>query len=366
MKIDSNVTPPHKQNNVKYSSLDGLRAYAAVGIVMMHVLANIEVKPTANVWTERVIPWFSDFTLLFMIISAFGICCGYYERIKSGLITPGNFYAKRYQRTWPFFALMVIISFVMEPGWATFCQSFANLTMCFNLLPNPKIEVIGVGWFLGTVFTFYMLFPFFTFLLDNKRRGWVVLGLSLLFCYLAIHYFSNPEMVVTKIGRVNIIYSAPFFIAGGLVFLYRDVLQRWTCMHTYVGLAVCVLATVLRLIFPMEALFVIPDMVVFILWLIYAIGSHSVVLNNSIAKYLGGISMEIYLCHMMFYRFVSLFHLERFFDDSNVLYVVTFAATLIGAICFSHVVKYHAFPFLINFIERNRNKSESNENLISQ
>lgn len=78
--------------------------------------------------------------------------------MKSAAITPANFYTKRYHRTWSFFAMMVMISFVMEPSWSTFCQSFADLTMCFNLLPNPNIEMIGVGWFLGTVFTFYMLF----------------------------------------------------------------------------------------------------------------------------------------------------------------------------------------------------------------
>ena len=60
--------------------------------------------------------------------------------------------------------------------------------MCFNLLPNPNIEVIGVGWLLGTVFTFYMLFPFFPFLMDNKKRGWMVLLLSLVFCYLVFWY----------------------------------------------------------------------------------------------------------------------------------------------------------------------------------
>ena len=161
--------------------MDGLRAYAAIGIVLMHVQANMAVKPSANVLTSEVIPWFTNFTLLFMIISAFSMCCGYYERVKTGVITPAKFYAKRYHRTWPFFAMMVVISLVMEPSWSTFCQSFADLTMCFNLLPNPNIEVIGVGWFLGTVFTFYMLFPFFTFLLDNKRRGWMVMVLSLAF-----------------------------------------------------------------------------------------------------------------------------------------------------------------------------------------
>lgn len=203
--MSKKLTPPTSGiSRENYASLDGLRAYAAIGIVMMHVQANIAVKPSVNVLTEKVIPWFTDFTLLFMVISAFSMCCGYYDRVKNGEITPAKFYAKRYHRTWPFFAMMVIIAFVMEPSWSTFCQSFADLTMCFNLLPNPEIEVIGVGWFLGTVFTFYMLFPFFTFLLDNKKRGWMVLGLSLAFCYIAITYFSSPNIVV---GPVNHQYS---------------------------------------------------------------------------------------------------------------------------------------------------------------
>lgn len=38
------ITPPENQNKVKrerYGSLDGFRAYAALGIILMHVLANI-------------------------------------------------------------------------------------------------------------------------------------------------------------------------------------------------------------------------------------------------------------------------------------------------------------------------------------
>ena len=70
------------------------------------------------------------------------------------------------------------------------------------------------------------------------------------------------------------------------------------------------------------------------------------VLNNRVVKYMSGISMEIYLCHMMFYRVVSMIHLERFVGQCDMLYVVTCCGTLVGAICFSHVVKYYVFPFL--------------------
>ena len=91
----NNSTPPHTSVKVRenFSSLDGLRAYAAVSIVLLHVLANLMIKPSDNILIGDVIPWFTNFTLLFMIISAFSMCCGYYERIKSGAITPAKFYA---------------------------------------------------------------------------------------------------------------------------------------------------------------------------------------------------------------------------------------------------------------------------------
>lgn len=340
--MSKKLTPPilgiAREN---YASLDGLRAYAAIGIVMMHVQANIAVKPSVNVLTEKVIPWFTDFTLLFMVISAFSMCCGYYDKVKNGEITPAKFYAKRYHRTWPFFAMMVMIAFVMEPSWSTFCQSFADLTMCFNLLPNPEIEVIGVGWFLGTVFTFYMLFPFFTFLLDNKKRGWMVLGLSLVFCYIAITYFSSPNIVVEPIGKRNIIYSAPFFISGGMAYLYRLAIKRLVEKYWIVALTVCITLTILNLMVSFKKFEILPNLIVFSAWLMYALGAKDIILNNKITKYLSGISMEIYLCHMMFYRVAGMLHLERLVQQQDVLYALTLIVTLSGAICFSHIVKYY-------------------------
>lgn len=345
--MSKKLTPPTSGiSRENYASLDGLRAYAAIGIVMMHVQANIAVKPSVNVLTEKVIPWFTDFTLLFMVISAFSMCCGYYDRVKNGEITPAKFYAKRYHRTCPFFAMMVLIAFVMDPSWSTFCQSFANLTMCFNLLPNPEIEVIGVGWFLGTVFTFYMLFPFFTFLLNNKKRGWMVLGLSLVFCYIAITYFSSPNIVVGPIGRRNIIYSAPFFISGGMIYLYRHAIKQWVEKYWIVALAVCIALTILMFVVSFKKFEIFPDLMLFSAWLMYALGAKDVVLNNKIVKYLSGISMEIYLCHMMFYRVAGMLHFDRFIHQCDVLYISTFIVTLVGAICFSHIVKYYMFPFL--------------------
>ena len=79
------ITPP--RGSERYGALDGLRTYAAIGIVLMHVLSNIGVKPTENYLTGTLIPWFTDFTLMFMVVSGFSLCCGYYDTVKTGPIT---------------------------------------------------------------------------------------------------------------------------------------------------------------------------------------------------------------------------------------------------------------------------------------
>ena len=63
----------------------------------------------------------------------------------------------------------------------------------------------------------------------------------------------------------------------------------------------CLVLTVLRFVVDIKGLFVLSDLLVFAVWLMYDIGSKDIVLNNKVAKYLSGISMEIYLCHMMFF-----------------------------------------------------------------
>ena len=86
-----------------------MRAFAAIGIVMMHVQANLTIKPTSNYLTDTIIPFFTDFVYLFMMISAFGLSFGYYVRVKINLITPNAFYQYRINPILPFFAIMVLI-----------------------------------------------------------------------------------------------------------------------------------------------------------------------------------------------------------------------------------------------------------------
>ena len=71
-------------------------------------------------------------------------------------------------------------------------------------------------------------------------------------------------------------------------------------------------------------------------------------LNNRFTRYISKISLEIYLCHMMAFRVVEKLHLEAMMDNADLLYVVVSLMTLLGAIVFSHIVKFYLFPRTID------------------
>lgn len=160
-------------------AIDGLRTIAAIGIVMMHVKANNQYE-ISGFFYDTVIGSFTNFVFLFMTVSAFGMCCGYYERVMNNQISVSDFYGKRFKKIWPFFGVLVLLDVMTSPSKEAICEAFANLTLLFGFLPDAgNLSVIGVGWFIGLIFVFYLIFPFFCFLLENRKRAWTAFGISL-------------------------------------------------------------------------------------------------------------------------------------------------------------------------------------------
>ena len=219
----------------RYEGIDGLKAYAIIGIALMHVLANGEYGIGGFVF-EWLIPSFTNLVFLFMMVSGFGMCCGYYQKIVDQKISVEDFYKKRYVKIWPYFALLCALDFVISPSKESLFEVFANLTLCQGLLPNANISVIGVSWTLAVIFAFYMLFPFFCFLIGNKKRAWGVAVAALVFNWLCGNYFNA--------GRTNIVYDAIYFIAGGLIFLYRKELAEFASKYKFIAGAILLIATV--------------------------------------------------------------------------------------------------------------------------
>lgn len=324
----------------RYNSLDGLRTIMCILIVAMHVLTNIATKPTLYCFME-VISYAGNFTLLFMIVSAFSMCCGYYTKFKFNNIDLNDFYKKRYIRILPFYILLLLITILVEPSKNNLYEAFTSITLTQSLLPNNCISVVGVGWFLSVVFVFYMMFPFFIFLIDNKKRAWIILTIVILLNFLCVYYYSSPTLVVKEISRLNFIFDIPYFIIGGILYLYRNDIRLLGKYKTIFGLFTICISIVFFLI-KIESYYIyfFVEMFFFICLMIYSIieSSDRSILNNKFMNFISNISMEIYLCHMLCFRIIEriCFNISL---NANHKYILILVLTLLSSICFAYSFK---------------------------
>lgn len=341
-------------SKIHFGAIDGLRAYSALGIVLMHVLANGFDNQLNGFVFDSLIGSFTNLVFLFMVVSAFGTCCGYFERIRTGTISLSDFYKKRYLKIWPFFALLVLIDVILSPRLDSIYGAFADLTLAFGLLPNAgNISVIGVGWFLGLVFVFYMLFPFFSFLLENKKRAWFSFVITLAFNLIGESCF--------QIGRNNILYSACYFMAGGLIFLYKDQWIRFMEKFKFMKWILILIIIALAVVYYLVSASTFTMLPLFSLMLLYAVGGgtgrRNKLLYNPLTRFLSGISMEIYLCHMVFYRAVERLHLLYIVGNGVLGYIIACLLILVGAIIFSFAMQ-KTIDFIMKKISNRRRKTE--------
>ena len=326
----------------RYEGLDGLKAYSIFSIALMHVLANGNFGLNGFVF-EKLIPNFTNLVFLFMMVSGFGMCCGYYQKFTNQEISVCEFYKKRYIKIWPYFALLCALDFIMSPNKELLFEVFANLTLCQGLLPNMNISVIGVSWTLAVIFVFYLLFPFFCFLLENKKRAWLAFVCAIIYNFVCSIYFFDGNHIANQAAvnfsaRTNILYCAVYFITGGMIFLYRKELAEFASKYKAVAAAILLLATI--------AYFVIGRSTITMLFfcataLVYTLSCKTGgVLVNPVAKFLGGICFEIYLCHMVIYRVLEKLHLIHLFENNLLAYIFTAIAVISGSVVFSVCTKW--------------------------
>lgn len=238
-----------------YGAIDGLRAIGCIGIVLMHIATNNSYSISGFIY-DTMIPSFTNFVFLFMTVSAFGMCCGYYVRIINNKISFNDFYGKRFKKILPFFGLLVLLDIVITPSIDALYEAFADITLLFGFL-GKSISVIGVGWFLGLIFVFYICFPFFCVLLQSKRRAWMAFAISLIYNFVCTVYFD--------VGRSNILYGGCYFLAGGLIYLYRHELMK---LNRWIGFGAAAVSVVLYYILGGNTA---GCLLISVCWLFYAI-----------------------------------------------------------------------------------------------
>lgn len=312
-------------NQKKYDALNEIKAIACFMVVIIHMKAqnNYQIK---GYFYNNFLPLSTYVVMLFMTISAFGLCCGYHKKILDNKIDFSTFYKKRVQKILPFFGLLVLIDVISEHSIKALYEGFADLTLVFGFT-NKNLSVIGVGWFIGIIFVFYMIFPFFCVITKDKKSAWISLAIAVLWTIASINYF--------HLGRLNILYSGSFFIAGALIYLYRERLEK---INRWLWLGVMIIVCVFYYLYHPHKIFLILVVSVILIYAIVLQNSKLTILNNKFVTFISGISLEIYLSHMFIFRIIQKLGLSNRFGNGVVQYTITVLLVLIGSIIFSFVV----------------------------
>lgn len=340
----------------RYNNLDGLRAISCLCIIGMHIKANADYQINSWLYTI-VIGYWGHLVALFLMISGFGMFCGYYERFKNGEINLNAFYSKRYKKILPFFIILILIDVIMDRSLEHVIQGFTEATLVFGLLPNNQPDVIGVCWTLGVIFLFYMLFPFAVYLCWNKRRAivsFVVSFLISIFC--SVYYFTDKFVIDEFVPRHNFLYCAPWILAGGLVYLFRNEIKALVQQYKFIWLMGCLVLDVIWHIIPGKIsgidIWMIKNLILYLPWLMYAISVDSNILSNKVMKFLSGISLELYLAQMVIFRAVEKVHMLYIFGYGWISFILVWIIVVLGLIIFINVWKY-----FWNIIQRKTKKA---------
>lgn len=282
-----------------------------------------------GVLTERIIPSFDYLVYLFMIISGFGMCNGYYQKLKDGNYDLNKFYSRRYKKTVPFFSILIIVNCILEFNRENIFEGLMEITMLFGFLPNNSLSVIGVAWTLGAIFAFYIIFPFVVFLLNDKRKGIISLIVTLGITYMCQSYFMTEKFVTSNFTmRHSFLFCLPYFLSGGLIYLYRNELSATVNLHKRAVLLGCVILAVGYLLSPDEIggfdMIVPKTLILYSAMVCAVLGEQNKWLSNRFTKFISEISMEMYLAHMVVFRVVEKLHIEKVCDDAILRYVITY------------------------------------------
>lgn len=311
----------------KYRNIDALRSFGCLAIIAWHVKANTNFN--GGVLTERIIPSFDYLVYLFMIISGFGMCNGYYQKLKDGNYDLNKFYSRRYKKTVPFFSILIIVNCILEFNRENIFEGLMEITMLFGFLPNNSLSVIGVAWTLGAIFAFYIIFPFVVFLLNDKRKGIISLIVTLGITYMCQSYFMTEKFVTSNFTmRHSFLFCLPYFLSGGLIYLYRNELSATVNLHKRAVLLGCVILAVGYLLSPDEIggfdMIVPKTLILYSAMVCAVLGEQNKWLSNRFTKFISEISMEMYLAHMVVFRVVEKLHIEKVCDNAILRYVITY------------------------------------------
>lgn len=349
-----------KKSHLRLEGLNSLRGWAAILIVIFHVLGihNLKIPPELAFIPQ----YFGLGVPLFFVISAFSLFLSTSSRIgKDGWLSAYSI--RRFMRIAPLFYLIAIFYAIYIPlqfGVTLKATSFfATLSFMFNLIPGLHESTIWAGWTVGVEMLFYLVLPYLLVFTKNLISAFIVLIAMLIVSTVFFKLYQNPAYppgyaYMSFLGSVGVFTYGIF----GYFLFKMDINERSKANAGKVLLAVSVLCAALLALFENRW---IPDIgnrsnlwgTVFVLLVISQCWSPVVIITNKFASYLGTLSFGLYLCHPpIVYMLKPVFEIYYANLSNGISFALCVATTLMILIPVAHLANRYIEQPGINLGEK--------------
>lgn len=295
------------------------------------------------------------------MLSGFVLSIGCGSKVDDGKLRWRQFMLARLRKLYPLHlaALLVSVALSLYAGESFKPFEFlAQLLMLQSWALSENYIVYGnaVSWFLGPLFLCYALFPWLYRLITGKGSEWSKIAFALyIVAYTGIRYFSNEEIdgFLYAFPPLRVMDFAIGILAyrsyrSGAEGLPRERMSKLsTCQATFVELLVVALCAATYLLYPelpswirFSALYWIPFAVA-IRYFALADGSRGIMsrmFRQRLFQWLGGISFEIYMLHLIAIT-VSCFAYGRLFGYDKINLIALFLLCFTVVVILSAVAK---------------------------
>jgi exopolysaccharide production protein ExoZ len=203
---------PLIQSERKLDGLHGLRAVAALTVVLFH-LQSMPGLPQAP-WFAALAGHFYLSVQLFFVISAFSL----YHSSRYAPARYPAYLVKRFFRIAPLYYVMLgyVAWRVGFPGWGAL---LANATFTFNLFPGLEQGVVFAGWSVGVEMIFYLVLPGLLFLLRSRIAYALLFVAATSMSVMLWRLTAGSPTLHENFAYYSLIGNLPAFAAG--LFAYR-------------------------------------------------------------------------------------------------------------------------------------------------
>jgi len=317
-----------------YKGMTGIRGLAIVAVIFYHAFmigGFYGLSPIA----DSVFGNLGKAVQLFFMISAFSLMTGYHDRLnnRDEIV---SFYKRRIVKLMPLFALVlaifVIINICVSTPTSVY-EIIGTLSGWFALMPQYQESLVMAGWTIGILAIFYFIFPIINLLVDNTKKVLVFVGFSVVMYIIYTQYYG----VGVELERINIFKQLPYFAIGILLYYVKERVYDFFKRKS-LFFVLCVFFEILGIVLLLLGFQYLLPLSFFCMLLIQIYGNDFIT-TNRVSSFLGSISFELYLLHMVAYKLLYIFGyfdmLRNNFNSNYILLLLDFLPVLALTILFS-------------------------------